>query len=594
MFSRSYSNIYIVEDRNYWESCKPLCNRKDDLVLCIDFGLKKQLTEEGYHVEYVDHYQPKETFRELNVQMHQFLHKWHLDKQDKPMLMYKGYNIGDAMLLNILNDITFFSHFFINFIGLKNLYQGSLFIATNQEIEEIFQETKIPFSRVQKLTTSSFNTYWFNVSQWMNEKVKLITIRRRVKNLIAYLIDIFFGIADKFRNKNLVYIYIHSYFTTFPIISWMAGVNSIQPVKENYSGISKLLNERRVFYRNWRSSKNKVPEIYNYYASSVKREWKIAEYDIAKILYQRIDNTVSEKIKNSIDIIESQEKYFSKRILKLMIPVTNLGMSNRLLMQYCFQQQIPVYLIINGLLTLSFWNDARDSTWINCYSDSIRKDYFNNIKNALPLGDPRMDSYYQAKQRALNYEKPHIVVGTSAFNPLDLNSYLSVEFDFVFDILNTLYQLKQNGREFTVSLKVRSNTYAQLYYQLVDEFFSDMKIKIYEQEPFYNIITMADLYITFYSQTVFEASCLGIPVIYYKNDTQESNQPFDGKSELVTANTTDDLFNYVTDFYEKRDTFNEFKLREVMQKYVGPLDGKNTSRNIEFIETLLETEKSIS
>jgi hypothetical protein len=31
-----------------------------------------------------------------------------------------------------------------------------------------------------------------------------------------------------------------------------------------------------------------------------------------------------------------------------------------------------------------------------------------------------------------------------------------------------------------------------------------------------------------------------------------------------------------------------------MEKYVGPLDGKNTSRNIEFIEALLESEKSIS
>jgi hypothetical protein len=370
--------------------------------------------------------------------------------------------------------------------------------------------------------------------------------------------------------------------------------NSTKSIKENYSSISKILNERRVFYQKWRLSKNKVTEIYNYYTSSVKREWIFADYDLAKMLYQRIDDTVLKKIQDSIDLIESQEMYFSKRVLKLMIPVTNLGMSNRLLMQYCFLQGIPVYLIINGLLTLSFWNDARDSTWINCYSDSIKNDYFNNINNALPLGDPRMDSYCQFKQRDLNYEKPHIVVGTSAFNPLDLNSYLSVEFEFVFDILRTLCKLKQNGREFTVSLKVRSNSYVQLYYQFVDEFFSDMKIKIYEQETFHSIITMADLYITFYSQTVFEASCLGIPVIYYKNDTQESNRPFDGKSELVTANTMNELFNYVNDFYENRNTFNKFKLRKVMEKYVGPLDGKNTSRNIEFIEALLESEKSIS
>ena len=53
--SNKYINIFIVEDRNYWSICSYKCNKETDLVLCIDFALKKQLLENGYNVEFLDH-----------------------------------------------------------------------------------------------------------------------------------------------------------------------------------------------------------------------------------------------------------------------------------------------------------------------------------------------------------------------------------------------------------------------------------------------------------------------------------------------------------------------------------------------------------
>lgn len=62
-----------------------------------------------------------------------------------------------------------------------------------------------------------------------------------------------------------------------------------------------------------------------------------------------------------------------------------------------------------------------------------------------------------------------------------------------------------------------------------------MTVELHDQIPFGQLIRQADFYISFYSQTLFEASCLGIPALYYKKDNEIKYPPFDGASELITA-----------------------------------------------------------
>jgi len=115
-----------------------------------------------------------------------------------------------------------------------------------------------------------------------------------------------------------------------------------------------------------------------------------------------------------------------------------------------------------------------------------------------------------------------------------------------------------------------------------------------QDQSFIDVIKKADLYITIYSQTLFEASCMGIPVIYYKKDTQFVHKPFDGNSELVTANDENELFDILQMFFEKSSEFNLFKSKEIMEKYIGQLDGNNTKRNFDFIVGLIGNNASYS
>jgi hypothetical protein len=55
----------------------------------------------------------------------------------------------------------------------------------------------------------------------------------------------------------------------------------------------------------------------------------------------------------------------------------------------------------------------------------------------------------------------------------------------------------------------------------------------------------------------------------------------------VTVSNVDDLVGAVTDFLSGHERYDAFLRRDIMEKYVGPLDGRNLDRNLRFIYEML-------
>jgi hypothetical protein len=211
------------------------------------------------------------------------------------------------------------------------------------------------------------------------------------------------------------------------------------------------------------------------------------------------------------------------------------------------------------------------------------------MDNVYPLGDPRMDAYaVQDDPKVINRDNPTVVVGASGFNSIDLNSFVSVEFEFIYTVLLGLNQIRTEGQELNVIIKVRPNGYSHQYEKLLSEYFSDFPAVVIDSEPMRNVLERADFYISIYSQTLFEASCLGVPALYFRIDNEIMHSPFDMNSELVTVSSQSELVTAFYDFLEGDRRYDKFLDREVMEKYVGPLDGNNLTRNKEFIYDLLD------
>ena len=235
----------------------------------------------------------------------------------------------------------------------------------------------------------------------------------------------------------------------------------------------------------------------------------------------------------------------------------------------------------------SYLDEAKDATWINSYGESIKKNYFKKMKNVICLGDPRMDKYKGDDHKPINYQIPTIVVGAAGFSNINLNSYVAFEYDFINDVAYACRQLRENGNAMNLVIKVRANGYIDQYKRFFDEYYPDLSITLYDSISMHNVLLHADFYISIYSQTLFEASCLGIPVLYYKKDTELNDPPFDGNSELVTAVSQQELIEKIKLFYLKSPIYEPFKEKQIMQKYIGPLDGRNLDRNMDFIFSLI-------
>jgi hypothetical protein len=272
-----------------------------------------------------------------------------------------------------------------------------------------------------------------------------------------------------------------------------------------------------------------------------------------------------------------------------MVYIANIGLVNCLLLDYCTKNGIPSYFILNGLLLHTYHEeDTSGITWINSYGESIKKNYFNGAENIVCLGDPRMDAYINdISPKKINYSQPTMLIGAGGYSPIDLNSYAAAEFDFLYDILRAFRILQKQGSKFKIVLKVRSNGYIDQYRNFITEYFDDLPVDVFDTIPFSQLLVKADFYISIYSGTLFEASCLGIPALYYKKDTEVLIAPYDGKSELVTASSVDELVEKIGMFYSSDPIYTPFRDRRVMEKYIGPLDGCNVQRNMDFIYSLL-------
>ena len=162
-----------------------------------------------------------------------------------------------------------------------------------------------------------------------------------------------------------------------------------------------------------------------------------------------------------------------------------------------------------------------------------------------------------------------------------MNSFSSFEFEFFWDVLNALFRISKTS-DISIKIKVRSNGYKKTYGQFLNEFFFELHSKVVFVDEMDEIYETADLYISTYSQTLFEASIHGIPAIFHHCDREEADVPFNGKSELVTTYTDMDLENCVQEFIATTNIFDDFLRSNVMEKYVGPLDGKSTERVFDF------------
>lgn len=590
---KNYRNIFIVQNRDFWDCCPYSYVVKEDLVLSFDFAVVRSIMAGGGNAQYIDHLIQPEPAEFYNHKTYEFFNSWHNNNDGKDIFVYKNVEFGSVFRLAIWNDVTYYVRLFLSVLFLKkNIPFVSLYVGvTDPFIINILTRLNIGFSVWNCDDRSGKPEYSFPVFRLFNEALNPRGIKYKVRLVLLKILDLFFLIKSFFTlSKNPhKHIYIESYNPTRSIISKLRTERGYTLVRSDFNGVRDIFSAVHlpVFVSAGKSYHKIRDEIILKFMSEKSAVLMVDNYDISEVLYELIIPKVSSLIPNVIKLIDVLSSFWRKRNLVLMVTISSIGIVNKLMINYCHSRRIPVFMIINGWLGNSFLNEAKDGTWINSYSQLIKDNYFRGMQNVAPLGDPRMDKYAcPGFLKSLNRSDPVIGIGTSIFSNVDLNSFLAVEFEFLSDIMAVLKDLSCRGRMMRIIIKVRQNNYISQYRDFLNEYFQDMHPQIFQNIPMDDIYSKTDLYISHASQTLIEASCLGIPVIYYKNDNHFYDVPFNGSSELVTVFNKAELAEKIDLFYSGSAIFDKFREKEVLEKYIGPLDGRNLERNMEFIRGL--------
>jgi hypothetical protein len=590
-----YRNVLIVDSRACWKNFFAFFDPKQDVVLTYDFGLVNEINKMGGQAFYVDHLVDETIMQENNNLIYKFFREWFLDSDGNDIFQYRGIPFGSSFRLEIWNDFVFYARTYICLEKLCELQFQKMLVATELGLlESILQEMEIEFIPISDSCVFDKTPYYFPIHKWVDEKVRfkgLGGLKYKLKDFAGLTQGLLMSWVDRlFRwDKNKPAIFIQEYYPTRKLVQRLQSESKVRLILANFTKSPGTFRYIPIFgsLKKYKIESEKIIDFFRKkrYANAVIKSGTDISNGLFQIIEGRIANCLSEKLRMLDCIIE----YMDNNQIKLEVLIANLGHIAPLVDCVCKSRNIPSYFIINGILGNEFLDEGKYSTVVNAYSTSIRDNYFKGMNNIVCLGDPRMDAYSNiGDQRILNRMSPTIVIGASGHNNVDLNSYLAVEFDFLFDVLSAIYIMKSRNVSLQVILKVRANGYRKQYDAFINEYFPDLNVEIFENVPMMQVLKRSDFFISIYSQTLFEASCLGIPCLYYKKDTEIMDPPFDGKSELVSVSTVEDLVVAIEDFRSGNNRYNAFLDKSVMEKYIGSLDGGNLARNLNFIYELLE------
>jgi len=593
-----FRNILIIESRASWPAFDALFDPSQDLVLTYDFALRKQIEERGGTAFYVDRLVEPSVMQENNFLMYEFFRDWHFDAQGKDIFRSRDVDFGFSFRIEIWNDFTFYIRSRLCLEQLRLLKWQTLYLdARLALLRDALDDMEITFTIPAPVsdTAAALPKYFFPIHRWMHERLRARLPRHVVRDLVVTVQGLMMSWLDSLsaNTRRKAGVFVQEYHPTRKLLQCLLDHSGVRVVQAHFSsapGLKKLFRERPIpVYGSINRHQAEADRLAaNFRQDRAARLVLSNGVDVTEAAYRTIEGRIIEILPQSLRDLHCVIQYLDRHPLSLEILIGNVGQLAMLVDSVAKSGGVPSFLIINGLLGNAFMDEAKYATIINGYSMSIRDNYFRSMGNIVCLGDPRMDAYANVPAKSINRTIPTITIGTSGFNNVDLNSYLAVEFEFLQEVLSAVRNICTGGQKCRVILKVRPNGYRGQYERFVEEYFPDLVELILDNTPMQAVLDQSDLFISIYSQTLFEASCLGIPVIYHKTDREIMDPPFDGNSELVTTHNVPDLEQALRDFLAADDRFNDFQEKTVMEKYIGPLDGGNLERNLSFVLDLLK------
>jgi len=591
-----YRNIYICNSISDWEILESHLDLEVDLVLTKNFAVKNKVIQSSGNCSYYQQLLSPDQAQDNNFIVQKFLENWNKDQTGNDLFTYNLVSYGLAFRIYIWTEIFDFVRLYSNLEKLLLHDFNRLIVFTScDDAIQILKLLKIKFEEIQSQPENINEHFYFDNKKYMQTA---LSDKGKLKKSFNFMIDRYSNLKNYFESlkpghTKKIHVVCQVYHPTIPIIENLKTHSEIYLLTTSKVGrrsFSKYLNSNYIPIIGRQDNFVKLgSEIFKNYVHHRSAELRIESgSEISGHIYNLIDSRIESYLPKALQSIESIERYLRRHTVDLEIQIANLGFFETLLSCVLKKHCVTSFIVQNGLQTHRYGDEGKHATYINSYGPSIASNYFGAKNNVYSLGDPRMDKYVlNPRKLEICRSTPVIGIGSSAFNAIDLNSYPAIEFEFLFDVLSLIVSEKVIPNYRTVKIKVRPNCIISDYTNFLAKYFPSLRFTLAKNQSMYDFLADVDIYISIYSQTLFEASVLGIPTIYFKKDVEQHFPPFDGKSELVTANSIIELREKFLDFATESKRFDAFLSREIMEQYVGNLRGNALEENLIFIRELL-------
>jgi hypothetical protein len=240
----------------------------------------------------------------------------------------------------------------------------------------------------------------------------------------------------------------------------------------------------------------------------------------------------------------------------------------RLIVRVAQAMGIPTYVINDGFKADDIQQEGMAADVALAWSEVVRDHYFSRRPDgAVVTGNPRT-----ARLRSLTRlrrEPPHVLVGAHAFSPVDLNCHRSDAERFLERVLDGIAGARGCvSREVIVKL---SGVDARDYHDEGLAGHPELMLDVRIHGDVVDLFEQCDVYVSAYSTSLIEAAAVGLPIVYYRINSQRLGPPFSGDKFLArrTASSPDQLAALLAD----RDTYTGSPPAGWVERYLGPTGG---------------------
>jgi len=240
----------------------------------------------------------------------------------------------------------------------------------------------------------------------------------------------------------------------------------------------------------------------------------------------------------------------------------------RLIVRVAQAMGIPTFVINDGFKADDIQQEGMAADVALAWSEVIRDGYFSRRPDgAVVTGNPR--AVRLCDLRRLRREPPHVLVGAHAFSPVDLNCHRSDAERFLEQVLGGVARAGDRvSREVIVKF---NGVDARDYHDEGLAGHPELQLDARIHGDVVDLFEQCDIYVSSYSTSLIEAAAVGLPIIYYRINSQRMGPPFTGDEFLArrTASTPDQLAALLAD----RQTYVDSPPAGWVERYLGPMGG---------------------